>query len=83
MIWVDDPFEPARERVTIRSAAGMRIAAYMGGVWRLAAIGWAVPRPIRDAVYDLIARHRHRLVSEDQCYLPPPGVRARFLDQPS
>jgi predicted DCC family thiol-disulfide oxidoreductase YuxK len=83
MIWVDYPFDTARERVTIRSAAGLKIASYMGGIWWLAALGWIVPRPVRDAVYDVIARHRHRLVSDDQCYIPPPAVRARFLDSRS
>ena len=84
MIWVDNAFDPGLERVAIRSVAGLRIAAYMGGVWRLAALGWLVPRPIRDIVYDFVARHRHQLVRETgQCYLPPPAVRARFLDQAS
>jgi predicted DCC family thiol-disulfide oxidoreductase YuxK len=83
MIWVDDP-GGARERILIRSAAGVRIARYMGGLWRIAALATLIPRPIRDAVYDLIARHRHQLVADaDRCYIPPSGVRGRFLDQPS
>lgn len=78
MIWVDDPGSPA-ERVRIRSGAGLRVARYLGGAWRLATLGYLAPRPIRDAVYDLIARHRHRIVRGDaQCYLPPPEARARF-----
>jgi predicted DCC family thiol-disulfide oxidoreductase YuxK len=33
-------------------------------------------------VYDFIARHRHRLMpGAEQCYLPSPAVRQRFLDQ--
>jgi len=79
MIWVDHPDEAA-EQVTIRSDAGMRIAQYLGGPWRLASGGRAVPRVLRDAVYDLVARHRHRFVSAaDHCYIPPPALRARFL----
>jgi predicted DCC family thiol-disulfide oxidoreductase YuxK len=83
MIWVEDA-SGARERVLIRSAAGLRLAGYMGGLWRLGVLGWIVPRPVRDAVYDFIARHRHRLVpGAEQCYVPSPAVRRRFLDQPS
>ena len=78
MIWVDDPGGPG-ERILIRSAAALRIANYMGGIWRVGALGALVPRFARDAVYDLIARHRHRLASTDRCYVPPPAVRARFL----
>jgi predicted DCC family thiol-disulfide oxidoreductase YuxK len=78
MIWV----EPAAggERVLTRSTAALRAARYIGGPWRAAAIAQLLPRTIRDAVYDVIARHRHRLASApDQCYLPPPAARARFL----
>jgi predicted DCC family thiol-disulfide oxidoreductase YuxK len=83
MIWVEDP-DSSDEHVLIRSDAGLRIARYMGGVWHLARLGRVVPRPLRDAAYDFIARHRHRIVAERaQCYLPPISVRRRFLDQPT
>jgi predicted DCC family thiol-disulfide oxidoreductase YuxK len=83
MIWVEHPGSSG-EDVLIRSAAGLRIAAYLGGLWRLAVIARIVPGPIRDAVYDFIARHRHRLMAgAEQCYVPSPAVRQRFLDQPS
>ena len=80
MIWVDRPGGPG-ERVLTRSAAALEVARYMGGVWRLAAIGRIVPPVLRDAAYDFIARHRHALVREgEQCYIPPRALRARFLD---
>ena len=81
MIWVEEP-GGADERVLLRSDAGLRIARYMGGFWRLALVARVIPRPIRDAVYDVIARHRHQLVrTGDRCYVPSPAVRQRFLDQ--
>jgi predicted DCC family thiol-disulfide oxidoreductase YuxK len=83
MIWVEHP-GGTEERVLIRSAAGLRIARYMGGVWRMALIAGIIPRPIRDAAYNIIARHRHRLIAGAyQCYVPSPSERQRFLDQPS
>jgi predicted DCC family thiol-disulfide oxidoreductase YuxK len=83
MIWVEGAGSP-RERVLTRSAAALEVARYMGGAWRLAAAGRLVPRPLRDAVYDFIARHRHSLVAEgEQCYIPPPAVRTRFVDYAS
>jgi predicted DCC family thiol-disulfide oxidoreductase YuxK len=78
MIWVDDAGGPG-ERVLIRSSAALRIGRYMGGIWRLTAIGALVPRFVRDAAYDVIARHRHRLAPGDRCYVPPPAVRSRFI----
>ena len=78
MIWIEPT--ATSERVLTRSAAALRVARYIGGPWRALALAAIVPRPIRDAVYDLIARHRHRLVGDaEQCYLPPPAARARFL----
>jgi predicted DCC family thiol-disulfide oxidoreductase YuxK len=78
MVWVEPT--ATGEQVLTRSAAALRLARYIGGPWRALAAAAIVPRPIRDAVYDLIARHRHRLVrGSEQCYLPPPAARARFL----
>jgi predicted DCC family thiol-disulfide oxidoreductase YuxK len=74
--------EPGRSpRVYTRSDAALRIARYLGGPWHLARIGRLVPRAIRDALYDLIARHRHRLsAGGPQCLIPRAEVRARFLE---
>jgi predicted DCC family thiol-disulfide oxidoreductase YuxK len=68
------------ERVLTRSTAAIRVARYLGGWWRLAAFAWIVPRPIRDAIYRLIAKHRHRLTqSGPECLVPSAAERARFL----
>ena len=82
MIW----FEPASggraESVLVRSAAALRALRYLGGGWgALSAVGTLVPPFIRDRVYDLVARHRHKLVRADAaCLLPTPEQRARFID---
>ena len=69
------------EAVFTRSDAALRVAAYLGGPWRLLLVASVVPRPIRDLFYDLFARFRYRLFGKhDQCLLPSPDVRARFVD---
>lgn len=70
------------DRLLVRSAAALRVLRYLGGVWAaLGMIGAAVPRVIRDAVYDFIARHRHQIVrGADACILPTAEQRARFVD---
>lgn len=74
-------FEPAKGLVLVRSSAALRIARYLGGPWSLALAFWIVPVPIRDYVYRLIARHRHRLLAaSEQCLVPPLDARHRFLD---
>jgi predicted DCC family thiol-disulfide oxidoreductase YuxK len=53
-------------RVFVRSSAAIRLAIGLGGPWRLAALALALPRPIRDFAYDLVARNRYRLFGHMQ-----------------
>jgi predicted DCC family thiol-disulfide oxidoreductase YuxK len=49
-------------RVFTRSDAALRILRRMRWPWSwIGAAGLAVPRPLRDAAYRWVARHRHRL----------------------
>jgi predicted DCC family thiol-disulfide oxidoreductase YuxK len=69
------------ERVHVRSDAALKVAAYLGGFWEIFLAARLMPRPLRDYFYDLFARNRYRLFGKyDTCLLPPPEVRARFLD---
>jgi len=63
-----------------RSDAVLVIAAGMGGVYRLAsALRW-IPRPLRDWIYDRIARRRYRFFGKrDACRMPTEAERDRFL----
>ena len=65
-----------------RTSAVVRLFERLGGYWRLLALGLAIiPRPIRDAGYDAIARIRHRLFAKptDACPLMPPEYGRRWL----
>jgi predicted DCC family thiol-disulfide oxidoreductase YuxK len=70
-----------RERVAVRSEAALAIAAYLGGPWRpLARVSAWVPRVLRDRVYDVVARHRHRILRDRSvCLIPTEQQRSRFL----
>ena len=46
--------------VHVRSAAALRIVRGLRSPYALLWLGIVLPRPIRDAVYDLVARNRHR-----------------------
>lgn len=62
-----------------RSTAILHIARRLGGGWRLAEMGWLLPRPWRDALYRFVARHRYRWFGRQQsCWLPTPALQARF-----
>ena len=65
--------------VRMRGDAALAVLDYLGGGWRvLSGLGHLVPRRLRDALYDAIARRRFRLAAR-ACLLPTPDERARFL----
>ena len=67
--------------VHTRSAAALRIARGLGRRFAWLRLGFVLPRPIRDAIYDLIARKRYRWFGRrDSCMTPTPDLAARFLD---
>lgn len=64
----------------LRSTAALELARYVGGPWRLALLGYLVPRPIRDWMYDQVARRRTRFFGRtESCPLPAPEVRERYF----
>lgn len=71
----------AHESVHTRSAALLRVAGYLGGWWRLALVGYAIPPLARDWLYERFAAIRYRVGGRhDTCPIPSPEVRARFVD---
>ena len=63
-----------------RSDAALRVARGLTFPWPLAYGLVAVPRFIRDRVYDFIAARRYRWFGRrDACMIPTPDLRARFL----
>jgi predicted DCC family thiol-disulfide oxidoreductase YuxK len=68
--------------VRVRSGAALYLLARLGGLWALvAALGWLVPRLVRDVVYDLVAKVRKKLFAkpDDLCPVIPSELRERFL----
>ena len=64
----------------LRSDAALRVARRLGPPWSWLGPLAMIPRPLRDAVYDFIARHRYRWFGkQDACPLPRPEWRERFL----
>lgn len=69
------------DRVRTRSGAALRIARRLDGAWPLLSALSVVPRPIADAVYDWVARHRYRWFGRGaSCRVPTPELMARFID---
>ena len=67
-------------RLFTRSTAVLRIARGLRFPWPLAYVFVAVPRPLRDWVYDILASHRYRWFGRrDVCMEPTPDLLSRFL----
>jgi predicted DCC family thiol-disulfide oxidoreductase YuxK len=68
------------DEISLRSTAVLKIARRMTAPWRWASVFLLVPRPIRDAVYRVVAAIRHRIAGESNaCDIPPPEIRARLI----
>ncbi|HEV8611986.1 MAG TPA: DCC1-like thiol-disulfide oxidoreductase family protein [Gemmatimonadales bacterium] len=68
------------ERFRIRSDAALAILTGLRGLWRLAGIFRLIPRRLRDALYDYVARKRFEWFGRrDTCRVPTPQERERFL----
>jgi predicted DCC family thiol-disulfide oxidoreductase YuxK len=67
-------------RVWQESSAALRVARHLPGAWKLLRVFAVIPRPLRDAVYRLIARNRYRWFGKTEtCWLPTPELQGRFL----
>lgn len=67
--------------VHVRSDALVRILRELGGPWKLLGIlGSFVPRPVLDALYDMVAAIRGRLFPkpDGSCPVVPASLRDRF-----
>lgn len=65
----------------IKSDAAIKVASKLGGIWTIALVFRLVPRPVRDAIYDWVAKNRYRWFGKQgQCLLPQPEWKDRFLN---
>lgn len=57
------------------------MADYLGGPWRVLKATRVIAARVRDWLYDRFAARRYRIFGKyDSCLLPPPEVRARFVE---
>ena len=69
------------DRIYMKSRAGLEVVRRLRGLWPLLYAFAIVPGPIRDRVYDWIARNRYRLFGRyDSCLMPSPDIRDRFIE---
>jgi predicted DCC family thiol-disulfide oxidoreductase YuxK len=63
---VDSVLVIKNETVFFKSNAALEVANTLGGKWKFALVFWLMPKPIRDWLYDLVAKNRHRIFRNRQ-----------------
>jgi predicted DCC family thiol-disulfide oxidoreductase YuxK len=71
------------ENLLSRSEAILFVLKLLGGFWRpTASLLQLLPKFLRDAAYNTVARHRYRIFGRSEvCTLPRDQDHSRFLDQ--
>lgn len=68
------------DRAFVESAAVLRIAKSLDGLWPAVFSLVVLPRPIRDRAYRYFAAHRYEWFGKTEvCRVPTPDVLSRFL----
>jgi predicted DCC family thiol-disulfide oxidoreductase YuxK len=69
-------------RLYHKSSAALRIAGKLKGFWPLLKIFLLVPKPVRDIIYDWIAKNRYRWFGKkESCMIPDRDLSHRFLTE--
>jgi len=64
------------------SDAVIRIAARLGGSWRLLSLLSFLPKFLRDALYRILARFRYDVFGKmDSCMVPKPDIIRKFISE--
>lgn len=68
------------EQVFIKSTAALKITKNLGGFIKLLYIFIIIPTPIRDFIYDIIAKNRYKWFGKkNKCTIPDKEITDRFL----
>jgi len=63
-----------------KSSGALTLLRELGGVWSWFYIFMIIPIPIRNWVYDLVARNRYSIFGQSKaCMIPTPDMKRRFL----
>ena len=64
-----------------KSTAALKISRKLNGLWPVFYVLIIIPKPIRDFLYDLIAKYRYRLFGrKNTCMVPDQEFKKRFIE---
>lgn len=71
----------SNETLLAKGDAFLFFGKAIGGIWTVAQAGRIIPRPVRNWLYDFVARHRYQVFGKSEsCMLPDPKQRHKFLE---
>lgn len=71
----------SNDQYFLKSSAGLHVLKELGGLWKLFYAFIIFPRPLRDFVYNIIAKTRYKIFGKrDICMVPTPTLMERFLE---
>ena len=69
------------DKIFLKSSGALEIARYLSGFWPVFYIFKLIPYPIRDIIYNLVARYRYQLFGKrNTCRYPTTELKTRFLN---
>jgi predicted DCC family thiol-disulfide oxidoreductase YuxK len=81
-----DPDDPDTNAVVhggvawFKSDGALTVLSNLSG-WRWVRVFFVVPKPLRDVVYNLVAKNRYRIFGKyDACFVPDADMRARVME---
>ncbi len=78
--FIDSVILVDNDRAYIKSDAALRIAAELGGIYKILSFLRFIPKFIRDFFYDIIAKNRYKWFGKkDFCRIPTPELKSKFL----
>lgn len=80
-VYVVADYGQSSQQLLARSEAIVHVFGRLGGVWGLLTVGKVLPKALRDALYNVVARNRYRIFGKyDVCLMPEEKYRKKFLD---
>jgi len=67
-------------KIYTKSSAVLTISKHLKGLYPLLYVFYIIPKPIRDFIYDFIAKNRYKwLGKKDHCMIPSENLKNKFL----
>jgi len=77
---IDSIILVVNDQVFSKSSAALQIAKKLNGFWKILYIFSVIPSPLRDLIYDFVAKNRYKWFGKrETCRVPSKDEQERFL----